>query len=96
MKKYTEWCPNCDAKLPARLWDGRDWDCAECGEYGTFHARPDTMTSTLRHKHVDDLCRWSEMAEAEVIAEVGVERYLQIRQEIDEILRPLPANDLPF
>jgi hypothetical protein len=96
MKKYTLWCPNCDAALPARLWDNMDWECGECGESGTFTARPDTMMNTLRHKHVDDLCRWAEMTAAQIIAEVGVQKYLEIAKEIAEMYQPTPDNDLPF
>jgi len=28
-------CPNCDALLPEPVAVGDDWECAECGAYGT-------------------------------------------------------------
>jgi hypothetical protein len=95
MRQYTTHCPNCDTDLPIRLWDGTEWQCTRCGELVTFTARPETSFVSLRDKHVDDLCRWAEMTAAQVIAEVGVQKYLEIAREIAEMCQPTP-NDLPF
>jgi hypothetical protein len=32
----TDYCPNCDAKLPVAIWDGEEWNCGECGESGIY------------------------------------------------------------
>ena len=28
-------CPSCDAPLPSPVAIGEDWECTECGAYGT-------------------------------------------------------------
>ena len=79
---YTECCPNCDLELPSRVWDGQAWYCQECEEYGTFHAAANTMTSALRHPRMDILLRYAALTEAELVKEVGVEKYFLIKEEI--------------